>query len=789
VTSLHTPRHKPIGVEILVRGIVQGVGFRPFIYNLATRFGISGTVTNTGDGVVIRAMARSDRLALFLDALEHQPPPLARIVSIEQRPLTDPVADGSFTILESTAGALTNTAIPPDIAICDDCRRELLDPADRRYRYPFINCTNCGPRFTIVETIPYDRPKTSMKVFPMCPDCLQEYRNPANRRFHAQPNACPVCGPRLLWHGRNGDRIECADPLREAAAALHQGEIVALRGLGGFHLAVDATSPQAVAVLRQRKGRPDKPLAVMVPDFEIAQDHFQINAEERRLLLSSEHPIVLLRPRRRSWLAANLAPGVDVVGIMLPYTPLHFLLFAETLCPPALVMTSGNVSGAPICTANHDAIDRLAAIADYFLLHDREIVTRVDDSVCRVIAGRTRLLRRARGYVPAPLTVPWQLPPILGCGGGLKSTFCLGRDRSVILSQHIGDLFNLEALTFYTESIRHLRQVFEISPEVVACDLHPDYLSSRYAEELDLPLYRIQHHHAHAVAVMAEHGIADPVLAIVMDGTGYGPDGTIWGGEFLLADLTTATRLGHLSPLPLPGGDRAAAEPWRMAIAALYLLFGDDLSSASVLPPALAQIPHAHREAIGSMVKNSFNSPSTSSCGRLFDAIASILGVRQYTSYEGQAAMELEALARTSASSTWKNELIAARSTSLPRSLVMNHEKMEICSEEFVRMAVHALHKGENPGRIALNFHFQLIRSITELTLRLMDQTGIRRIVLAGGCMQNSLLLEGLLYVFKNSKVEVYTGETVPINDGAISLGQTIIGGLRHVSRDSHESD
>ena len=787
--SLPIPRHRQIGVEILVRGIVQGVGFRPFIYNLACRFGISGTVANTGDGVVIRAMARSDELASFVDALGHQPPPLARIVAIEQRPLTAPLPAGSFTILESTAGTGATTAIPPDIAICDHCRRELLDPNDRRSHYPFINCTNCGPRFTIVETIPYDRPKTSMKVFTMCPDCEREYRDPANRRFHAQPNACQVCGPRLFWHGRDGEMIACADPIPAAAIALQQGKIVALRGLGGFHLAVDATSPQAVAILRQRKGRPDKPLAVMVPDIDTAAADFQINDEERRLLLSPEHPIVLLRPRRQGRLAANLATGIDVVGIMLPYTPLHCLLFAEKTCPPALVMTSGNVSGAPICTANDDALQRLAAIADFFLLHDREIVTRVDDSVCRVINGRARLLRRARGYVPAPLTVPWQLPPILGCGGGLKSTFCLGRERTAVLSQHIGDLFNLESLTFYTESIRHLQRVFEITPEIVACDLHPDYLSTRYAEDLSLPLYRIQHHHAHAVAVMAEHGISDPVLAIVMDGTGYGPDDTIWGGEFLRADLTSFTRLGRLSPLPLPGGDRAAIEPWRMAIAALHILFGEDVFSPSLLPPALAQVPRDHREAIVAMIKNSFNTPLTSSCGRLFDAVAALLGVRQYMSYEGQAAMELEALAAGSASSTWKNELSAALSTPLPQALVMEQQKMEISSEEFVRMIVHALHKGENPGQIALNFHFLLIRSITELTQRLVEQTGIRRVVLAGGCMQNRLLLEGLLHVFRHNELEVYTGEAVPINDGAISLGQTIIGGLQHVSRDSHESD
>ncbi len=787
--SLSTPKHNQIGVEILVRGIVQGVGFRPFIYNLASRFEISGTVTNTSDGVVIRAMARSDRLASFLDILENHPPPLARIVSIQKRPLLEPVTDGTFTILESTSGTVTNTAIPPDIAICDDCRQELLDPKDRRYRYPFINCTNCGPRFTIVETIPYDRPKTSMNVFPMCPDCEQEYRDPANRRFHAQPNACPVCGPRLFWLHQDGEMVECSDPIGEAALTLSKGKILAIRGLGGFHLAVDATSPEAVATLRQRKGRPDKPLAVMLPDINTVQLLFHVNQEEKRRLLSPEHPIVLLRPRHQTGLADNLAPGIDVIGIMLPYTPLHFLLFHETHCPLALVMTSGNISGAPICTDNNDALNRLATIADFFLLHNREIVTRVDDSVCRVISGTTHLIRRARGYVPAPLTIPWRLPQILGCGGGLKSTFCLGRDRSAFLSQHIGDLFNLESLTFYTESIRHLQQVFEISPEIVACDLHPDYLSTRYAEELSLPLYRIQHHHAHAVAIMAEHGLSKPVLAVVMDGTGFGPDGTIWGGEFLLADLTSYSRLGHLSPLQLPGGDKAAVEPWRMALSTIYRLYGEEGTANANLPPALAKIPHEHRDAIVSMLKHSFNTPLTSSCGRLFDAVASIIGVRQYMSYEGQAAMELESMARRSATSTWKNELIEAYTRPLPPLLLIDKEKMEICSEEFVRIVLSSLQKGDNPGRTALEFHFHLIRSIIELTQRLAEQTGIRQIALAGGCMQNSLLLDGLIHMFRFAGFEVFTGENVPTNDGAISLGQTIIGGLQHVSRDSDESN
>jgi hydrogenase maturation protein HypF len=782
-------RHNQIGVEILIRGIVQGVGFRPFVYKLASRFEVSGTVGNNSDGVVIRALARSDRLALFLEALEHQAPPLARITAIEKKPLTDPVESGAFTILASAAGMTANTAIPPDIALCEDCLAELLDPRDRRFHYPFINCTNCGPRFTIVETIPYDRPGTSMKVFPMCADCEREYRDPANRRFHAQPNACPVCGPRLFWHDRSGELLPCDNPLSEAAAALRRGKILAIRGLGGFHLAADATSAEAVELLRRRKGRPAKPLAVMLPDVETVQSLFSLSGEERTQLLSAAHPIVLLSPHSETGLAANLAPGIDSIGVMLPYTPLHHLLFQQQDCPRALVMTSGNVSGAPICTGNDDALERLASIADFFLLHNREIVTRVDDSVCHVVDGRSRLLRRARGYVPAPLMVPWKLPQILGCGGGLKSTFCLARDHSLILSQHIGDLFNLASSTFYAESIEHLQRVFEIRPEAVACDLHPDYLSTRYAEELSLPLYRIQHHHAHAAAVMAEHGLSDPVIAVIMDGTGFGPDGTVWGGEFLLADLTAYTRLGHLSHLQLPGGDKAAVEPWRMAMSALFRSHGADGLSERRLPPALREIPRTHRDTITAMLKSSFNTPLTSSCGRLFDAVAAVLGIRQFISYEGQAAMELESLARKTAVSTWKTELAEARYPALLRSVPGKDEKWEISSEEFVRIAVSALQKGQKADEIALRFHIQLIRSIAELTERLSEQTGIRHIVLSGGCMQNGLLLEGLSFVLKNTGFQVFTGEDVPINDGAISLGQTIIGGLQHVSRNSHEGD
>ena len=527
-------KHKQQRVEILVRGTVQGVGFRPFIYNLAAHYAITGTVTNTSTGVLITAAAPSDTLQLFMQAIEDQAPPLARITSLESRvlPHTDGDADSdkaaAFSILPSVAGSSANAAIPPDIALCRDCLSEMLNPDDRRFHYPFINCTNCGPRFTIVETIPYDRPKTSMKVFPMCSACREEYHDPGNRRFHAQPNACPDCGPNISLHNNDGLRLQTDCALARTATALQDGLVLAIRGLGGFHLAVNACSSQAVSLLRARKGRPDKPLAIMVPDRAAAEKFCSLDEIAEKILTAPERPIVLLKKRTDTGLADNLAPGIDEIGVMLPYTPLHHLLFQQKDCPEALVMTSGNISGSPICTANDDALARLRPIADLFLLHNREIVTRVDDSVVKIIASQPVLLRRARGFAPAPIEIPWHLPKILACGPGLKNTFGLGRDRSVLLSQHIGDLDNLASYDFYQEAIEHCKKVFQLEPEVVACDLHPDYMSSRYALECKLPCYWVQHHHAHAVAVMAEHGIEEPVLAVILDGTGLGDDGTKW---------------------------------------------------------------------------------------------------------------------------------------------------------------------------------------------------------------------------------------------------------------------
>ncbi len=783
--SLSKNKCEPQGAELLVRGIVQGVGFRPFVYNLASRLHISGTVSNTSVGVTIKASATKESLASFIHLLKEEAPPLSRITSLDIRPLAEQIDTGAFAILASSTKDQSRAAIPPDVALCEDCKRELLSKSDRRYRYPFINCTNCGPRFTITETTPYDRPKTSMKVFPMCPSCSDEYANPSNRRFHAQPNACHDCGPKLSWHNSKGVELTGKNPVHEAISAMQDGKVVAIRGLGGFHLTVDATSKKAVALLRKRKGRKYKPLAVMVANLETARLFCHLTEEEENTLQSPQHPILLLSRKKDTGLAPNLAPSVSDLGIMLPYTPLHHLLFQEDDCPKALVMTSGNMSGRPICTGNSQAVEHLAHIADFFLLHNREILTRVDDSVGKYIQGDMRLFRRARGYAPTPVLLPFELPPIVACGAGFKNTFCLARDTYAFPSQHIGDLFSLENYEFYTESIQHLQKVFEIEPAAVACDLHPDYMSSHHAREQSLPLYPVQHHHAHAVSVMAEHDIQEEVLAIVLDGTGYGTDGTIWGGEILRADLTSFTRLGHLEQLSLPGGDAAAHEPWRMGLSALYHTFGNDGVLGQRLPSLLKTINANKRQIVTTMLESQFNTPLTSSCGRLFDGVAALLDVQLTSHFEGQAAMKLEALAQAAMKDNWKKELLLVYSGSKAPFLEKNGE-WEIITSRFVTMIMEEMAGKHSKSKLALRFHFELIQSICKLVQHLSRQTGIRKIVLSGGCMQNQILLEGFYHVLKENNFQVFTGRQIPVNDGGISFGQAIIGGLQHVSRNTH---
>ena len=771
------------GLAITVQGTVQGVGFRPFVYRLARRLGIFGTISNTGEGVLIQAEAPQERLEAFVSALTREAPPLSRIVSLQETPLLVSQGRHDFSILISTEAGSTQALIPPDAALCPDCSRELFDPADRRYGYPFINCTNCGPRFSIVETIPYDRPGTSMRSFPLCNDCHAEYDDPFDRRFHAQPNACPACGPSLSWYDFSGSLAVTSGVLATAAAALAAGWIVALRGLGGFHLVVDAGSEEAVARLRRRKKRPSKPLAVMAVDLDRLRAVCELDSMSEALLLGPQRPIVLSLRKSGRMLAAGLAPGIDELGVMLPYTPLHELLFRTPGCPKILVMTSGNRSGEPICTSNDEAREQLHGIADAFLFHNREIVNRIDDSVVRVMAGRPHLIRRARGYVPEPVTLPWDLPPLLACGGGLKSTFCLATGQTAQVSQHIGDMSSLEVMEFYQESMAHQQRLLRIEPELAICDLHPDYLSTRIAQESGLPLVQVQHHHAHVVAVMAEHGLDTQVVGVALDGTGYGPDGTIWGGEILLAEPADYQRLASFDLLSLPGGDAAVTAPWRMGLSALIHTFGAGQLDAALVP-ALQRIDVVQRQVVEAMIMQGLNAPKTSSCGRLFDAVAALLGLCLTADYEGQAAMELEALAQRARPEDQPNGQPGL--SGLPVVLRQDSDCLRIAHAGMVQVLSEQIKGGISPELLSLAFHQWLIASVARAVIEVASRAQTRIVVLAGGCLQNRFLLEGLTTALEQENFQVYTGQRIPVNDGGISLGQAVIGGLRHVSGRTH---
>jgi len=755
-------------LRISVHGMVQGVGFRPFVFRLAHRHGLAGTVSNNGDGVLIHVSGPSAALKAFVAALEIEAPPIARINRIEIQAADSVPESTTFRILPSQQGARPSTQIAPDIALCADCLHEIFDPGNRRFGYPFTNCTNCGPRFSIVERIPYDRPNTSMRVFPLCAECNLEYHDPLDRRFHAQPNACPVCGPQLSWHDSEGLPL-AGDCLALAADALADGRVVAIKGLGGFHLATDACSEQAVATLRVRKNRPSKPLAIMVRDLETAARFCRLSDDEARLLSSPEHPIVLVEQRADAGLAAAVAPGLGHIGLMLPYTPLHHLLLNQPQTPLALVMTSGNRSDEPICTGNDEALRRLHGLADFFLLHNRDIVTRVDDSVARIMDGKVRLLRRARGYSPVPIFLRQPTRNILACGAEMKNSFCLVRNNEAYISQHIGELTDVTNYDFYLESINHLQTVLEITPEQTACDRHPDYLSSRYALGRSALCREIQHHHAHIGAVMAEQGLAGPVLGIVLDGAGYGGDGTVFGGEVYRADRNGFTRLARLSHLPLPGGDRAAEQPWRMAMALLYQGMGPAALIEARQPASLLTIAPDKKHLIGQMMAKGLNCPLTSSCGRLFDAVSAMLGLCLVSDYEGQAAMLLEHQAH----------LALDEGVALFYPPILREEEglSLIETAPLAALICRDLAAGVAIPVIARRFHLWLVASLGEILNGVLQQTGITDVVLSGGCMQNKLLFETLAERLRAAGFSVHAGELVPMNDGGIALGQAFIGG------------
>ncbi|MDD5223313.1 MAG: carbamoyltransferase HypF [bacterium] len=741
-------------VHILVEGIVQGVGFRPFVYNLARKHGLSGWVLNDEKGVQIEVEGEKDIIQGFLSSLKASPPQ-ARIENILTHDLP-PVGDKSFEIRESERGGERSALVPPDIAICGDCLREFSDQKDRRVHYPFINCTNCGPRFTIIRDVPYDREKTTMAIFKMCSACEKEYRDPGNRRFHAEPNACPDCGPGLRLLDPAGREIAGPDPAGETRKLLKNGVVVAVKGMGGFHLAVSARNEEAVSRLRSRKYREDKPFALMARDLGVIRELCEADGEAEKLLESREAPIVVLPMKTGARVASSVAPFQNTLGMMLPYTPLHRLLFDGEL--DCLVMTSGNMSDEPIAYRDEEARKRLAEIADYFLFHNREIHTRCDDSVIKPFRGGTVFLRRARGYVPAPIPLARGGKSVLALGAELKNTFCLTKGSSAFVSHHIGDLENFETLKSFQEGIAHFRRFFEIEPGLVAYDLHPDYLSTRHAREIPLPRVGVQHHYAHALSVMAEHGLAGPALAVTMDGTGYGDDGTIWGGEFLEVSLQGYRRLAHIRYIPLPGGEQGIREPWRMAAVYLDRIAGEKLAGLDI--PFVRELDLEKWSVLKAAVRRGINSPPCSSAGRLFDAVSALLGVRGAARYEGQAAIELEQAARRGEPGEYLFGLDEIKGI------------LNIDPDPVIQAVVEEIRKGTDKSVISARFHNSVARVIARVAGWMRDRTGHSSLILSGGVFQNHFLLGRVFELLEGSGFSIYINRLVPANDGGISLGQ-----------------
>ncbi|MEA4908039.1 MAG: carbamoyltransferase HypF [Anaerolineaceae bacterium] len=754
------------GCQVHIQGIVQGVGFRPFIYLLSMRYHLTGWVRNTSSGVEIEVNGCPDDITAFLQAIRTETPPLARIDRFETAPCA-PDGYSSFEIIESLPQADDFIPVSPDMSICPDCQRELFDPHDRRYRYPFINCTNCGPRFTIIQDIPYDRPKTTMAGFNMCAPCRHEYVDPLDRRFHAQPTACPDCGPQVSFVAEDTPRVDGDEAIRLARQFLRQGKILAVKGLGGYHLACDAFNPQAVDELRRRKRRSDRPFALMAFDLDAALRHCTADAGERALLESRQRPIVLLEQKPSSLIAAQVAPGQQSLGIMLAYTPLHLLLLEpEEGFPDLLVMTSGNLSEEPIAYQDADAKIRLQGIADGFLLHDRPIHMRVDDSVLREVDGGPYPIRRSRGYAPDPILLQREFPPILGAGAELKNTVCVTREKYAFLSHHIGDLENLETLQSYQEGIQHFERLFRVKPEVLACDLHPDYLSSVYAHQRaagqNLPLYQVQHHHAHLAACLADNGwdSPEPVIGLSFDGTGYGPDGAIWGGEFLVGDYHGYQRPYHLAYAPLPGGDASVHRPARMALAHLWQA---GIEWEAGLPP-VQDLCAEERTVLRSQLEHHINTPLTSSLGRLFDAAAALIGVRQKATYEGQAAIELEIAADPHEQGLYELEI--------KDGLVDPGPLWQALIADW--------HNGLPVNRLSARFHNSIAQLSLQICRILRTDTNVRNVALSGGVWQNRYLLERSLRLLREDGFHVLLHRQVPTNDGGIALGQIMVAAYNH---------
>jgi hydrogenase maturation protein HypF len=742
-------------IRIQIHGAVQGVGFRPFVYRTASELGIAGWVHNTPAGVTIEAEGPEPVLHRFLDRVKRKRPPRAFIQSC-QHTFLDPVGHSDFRIRKSTGDGQTKALIMPDMATCPECVAELMDPGDRRYLYPFTNCTNCGPRFSIIRALPYDRSRTTMRRFRMCDRCQSEYEDPLDRRFHAQPNACPECGPRLeLWTPEGECTARATAALEEAAASVSHGEIVALKGLGGYHLVVDALNEDAVQRLRRLKHREEKPLALMYPDVKSVREHCVLEMDAERLLASPEAPIVLLPRLAHAEVAQGIAVRNPYLGVMLPYTPLHHLLMRLLRRP--IVATSGNRSDEPIATDEDDALRRLNRIADRFLVHNRPIARAVDDSVVQYVMGREQILRRARGFAPLPVSAKRIPCCTLAFGAHQKNTVAVAVEGEVFLSQHVGDLDTPESIAAFEGAVRDLPRLYDVQPELVVSDLHPDYVSTRRAEKTGLPVHRVQHHHAHVLSCMADHKLTGPVLGVAWDGTGYGVDGTIWGGEFLHVDGDTFERVAHLRTFALPGGDAAIREPRRCALALLFERYGRDALQMRDLIP-VTSFSEAELGILGQMLKQRIHAPTTSSAGRLFDAVASLCGIRQVTSFEGQAAMELEFAAR----SHTPQQAYAYRWCQEPgKSRVLDWGPM-------VDALLTDLRRQVDVGIIATRFH----RTLAEAAAELARHESAERVILTGGCFQNRLLSELLIRRLRELGIRVYWHQRLPPNDGGIAAGQ-----------------
>lgn len=759
-------------MRIRVDGIVQGVGFRPFVFGLAQSLSLAGSIVNDLRGVAIEVEGIVSHIAEFRARVVSDAPPLASIQNVISESI--PIANRSvFEILASHADGERDVLVSPDIATCADCLREIFDPMDRRYRYPFTNCTNCGPRFTVVRGVPYDRSLTTMAEFPMCADCAREYHDPSNRRFHAEPLCCPACGPSVRLLDRNGV-AQAGDPIRKAAELLRSGKVVAVKGLGGYHLAALASNENAVKLLRSRKHREDKPFAVMAPNLESARALATIDDLEERALTSPRRPVVLLNRRPDSDLAHSVAPSNRFIGIMLPYTPLHHLLCESVKAP--IVFTSGNVSDEPIAYTDDDAAKRLSPIADYFLIHNRQIHIRTDDSVVRVSRGREVPQRRSRGYAPQPVELPLKARrPILACGAELKNTFCVAKRQHAFVSHHIGDLENFETLRSFREGIDHFRRLFDVNPAIVAFDLHPEYLSTKYALDLKgVEFVGVQHHHAHIAACLADNGEQGPSIGVAFDGLGFGLDGTIWGGEFLIADLAKFERVGHLEAVPMPGGTAAIKQPWRMAASYLRKAYSESENVPAHLEVAER---NAHQwPQISALMKSRLNSPLTSSAGRLFDAVAAILSVRDAINYEGQAAIELEQLAAVGEDDAYEVAVPAA----IP---------FELHGAALVRAVVDDLRAGSSVDVVAARFHNSIALMIVNACDTIRTARGLAQVALSGGVFQNQLLLDRTVRLLEQAGFRVLTHRQVPTNDAGISFGQVAVAAALDRAAAAREED